>query len=93
MRGYREGTRCPDLPEKSQNLEFLSNTGQDFQKNHKNNEPEFNVDLSWTHQQNAILWHLAGGPTMACFSGIWDPPSFHQLKNKQKQKLSELDPL
>ena len=52
--GSREGTGGSDLPEKSQNLGFLSNTGQDPLKNHKDKELVFNVDSSSTRHRNAI---------------------------------------
>ena len=47
------GAGGPDLPEKSQNIGFLSNTGPDPLKNHKATKPELNVGPSSAH-------HLAG---------------------------------
>ena len=44
-------------PEKSQSIEFLSNTGADPLKNHKATKPAFNVGPS-----SAFKWRFAGGP-------------------------------
>ena len=49
-----EGGRCPDPPEKSQNIEFLSNTGLDPLKNHKAAKSAFNVEPTSARQRNAI---------------------------------------
>ena len=39
--------------------------------------------------ETLFKWRFAGGSMVARFSGILDPPSFHQTK----KNLSELDPL
>ena len=46
------GVQTP--PEKSQNIEFRSNTGPDSLKNHKAFKPAFNVGPSSACQRNAI---------------------------------------
>ena len=48
-----EGGRGSGPPEKSQNIGFLSNTGQDPLKNHKATKPAFNVWPSSARQRNA----------------------------------------
>ena len=63
MRGSRGGTGGLDpLPEKSQNISFHSNTGQDPLKNHKPAKPAFNVSPSTARQRYAMKWRFAGGP-------------------------------
>ena len=49
-----QGFRTPPPPEKSQNIGFLSNTGQDDLKNHKAAKPAFNDGPSSARLQNAI---------------------------------------
>ena len=54
------GTGGPDTPsEKSQNIWYLSNTGQDPLKNHKITKPAFNVGPSSVHQRNK--WRSLAG--------------------------------
>ena len=62
LRLLHAGIRCPDPPEKSQNIVFLAIM---VRKNHKTTKPAFNVG----HHRHA------NGPTKApARSCIWTPP-------------------
>ena len=78
--GVLKGIRTP--PVKSQKIKFLSKTGPDPLKNHKNTKPAFNVGSSSVRQRNVIQmafrWRAVDGPLIVVF----DPPSYHQLKEK-----------
>ena len=54
QRGGGGGTGGTGSPEKSQNKEFLSNTGPDPLKNHKASKPAFNIGPSSARQRNAM---------------------------------------
>ena len=60
-----QGFQTPPLPEKSQNIGFLSNTGRDHMKNHKATKPAFNVGSSSAHQENPFKWSFAGEPMLS----------------------------
>ena len=47
--------------EKSQYIEFLSNTGPDPLKDHKATKPAFNVGPSSARREMPFKWHVAGG--------------------------------
>ena len=69
-RGGQGSGPPPPPPEKSQNIEFLCNTGPDPQKNYIATKPAFNVGPSSARQRHAISmfafqWRVAGGPMMA----------------------------
>ena len=49
-------------PEKSQNIEFSSNTGLDPLKNHKATKPAFNVRPSSARQRKAFYWRTDDRP-------------------------------
>ena len=59
-----EGERGSVPPEKSQNIEFSSNTGPDSLKIAAT-KPTLNVGQSPARKRNAILWRFPGGLMMA----------------------------
>ena len=71
----------PDPPEKSQNIEFSSDTGPHPLKIAAT-KPTFNVGPSPARQRNVILWRFAAWPMMARLKLYLDPPSPHQLKKR-----------
>ena len=48
------GAGGPDPPDKSPQKRFLSYTGPNTLKNHKDTKPAFNIGPSSVHQRNAI---------------------------------------
>ena len=77
-----EGQRIQIPPEKSQKyIGFLTNTGPDSLKNHKDTKPTYNVGPSSARQQN-VNWRFAGGPWPS-HSGIWILSSTKKTKQKK----------
>ena len=78
IQGGGGGQGSGPLPEKSQNIRFLSNTGPDPLKIHKATEPAFNVGPSSFRQRNVIemafRWRADDGPFIVIFGS-----SIHQL--------------
>ena len=66
----------PPPPEKSQNIEFLSNTGPD------------SLNFSKLPSQHSTLGHHRQASKTPAFSDIWIPSP---LKKKKKKTLSEFD--
>ena len=77
------GAGGPDPPpEKSQNIGFLSNTGQD-----RATKPAINVGPPSALQRNAIKWRFVGGPMMASSELYLDHP-FPSSTKKQLYMFS-----
>ena len=74
----------PPPPEKSQNIGFLSNIGQDPMKNHKATKPAFNFWPLSARLQNTIYmafrWLVDDGPLIVVFVWILPPPPHPPLK-------------
>ena len=92
QRGGGRGSGPPPPSEKSQNIRFLSNTGEDPLKNHKTTKPAFNVGPSLARQRNAIKiairWRAHNGPLIVLF-GSYLPSSTKNVV-KVGQPLTKL---
>ena len=70
--------------EKSQIITFLSITGSDPLKNHKDTNPAFNVGPSSARQRKAIRWRADDGPHIVVF-GSYLPSSTENNNNNNNK--------